>query len=151
MLVLDDRATRLPELVDYLLAPAQSGSVDIDGTRDGALRALTLTVSPDGEPSTGSRPPAPRSRSPGLILDDGTEELVPLDVFVLHADLEESEDGAITVGAGDRSRQPPFVRLVGEDASAARTQGYHLGRDSHHTDRWADGAWRSPDRGSRII
>ena len=39
------------------------------------------------------------------MLDDGSEELVPLGVFVLDADLEEAEDGTVTVSAGDHSRR----------------------------------------------
>lgn len=86
--------------------PFTSGSVDCDGTRDGALRALSLTVSPDPDAfdwlaTAGAEIVVHR----GLVLHDGTEELVPLGVFVLDADLEEAEDGAITVSAADRSRR----------------------------------------------
>lgn len=86
--------------------PFTGGSVDCDGTRDGALRSLSLTVSPDPAAfdwlaTAGAEIVVRR----GLILPDGTEELVPLGVFVLDADLEEAEDGAITVSAADRSRR----------------------------------------------
>ena len=86
--------------------PFTGGSVDCDGTRDGALRSLSLTVSPDPDAfdwlaTAGAEIVVAR----GLVLDDGTEELVPLGVFVLDADLEETEDGTITVSAGDRSRR----------------------------------------------
>ena len=86
--------------------PFTSGSVDCDGTREGALRALSLTASPDPDAfdwlaSAGAEIVVAR----GLVLDDGSEELVPLGVFVLDADLEEAEDGTVTVSAGDHSRR----------------------------------------------
>lgn len=86
--------------------PITAGTVDCDGTRDGALRALSLTVAPDPDAFTwlataGAEIVVER----GLVLDDGTEELVPLGVFVLDADLEEAADGTITVSAADRSRR----------------------------------------------
>ena len=86
--------------------PFTGGAVDCDGTRDGALRALSLTVSPDPDAfdwlaTAGAEIVVQR----GLVLPGGAEELVPLGVFVLDADLEEAEDGTITVSAGDRSRR----------------------------------------------
>jgi hypothetical protein len=107
--------------------PFTTGTVDCDGTRDGALRSLQLTVSPDPDAfewltTAGAEIVVQR----GLILDDGTEELVPLGVFVLDADLEESEDGALTVSAGDRSRRisrarwtDPYVVAAGVDVGDA--------------------------------
>jgi len=86
--------------------PFTGGSVDCDGTREGALRSLSLTASPDQAAfdwlaTAGAEIVVAR----GLVLPDGAEELVPLGVFVLDADLEETEDGSITVSAGDRSRR----------------------------------------------
>ena len=86
--------------------PFTEGSVDCDGTRDGALRSLSLAVSPHPDAfawlaTAGAEIVVAR----GLVLPDGTEELVPLGVFVLDADLEETEEGTITVSAGDRSRR----------------------------------------------
>lgn len=86
--------------------PLTGGAVDCDGTRDGALRSLSLTVSPhpdafDWLATAGAEVVVAR----GLRLPDGTEELVPLGVFVMDADLEEAEDGTVTVSAGDRSRR----------------------------------------------
>lgn len=83
--------------------PFTSGAVDCDGTRDGALRSLSLTVSPhpdafDWLAAAGAEIVVER----GLTLPAG-DELVPLGVFVLDADLEEGDDGSLTVSAADRS------------------------------------------------
>lgn len=107
--------------------PFTSGTVDCDGTREGALRSLQLTVSPDPEAfdwlaTVGAEIVVAR----GLILDDGNQELVPLGVFVLDADLEETEDGTITVSAADRSRRisrarwtDPYTVPAGSNVGAA--------------------------------
>src|SRR5665811_917365 len=63
--------------------PFTSGNGDCDGTRDGALRSLSLTVSPhpdafDWLAAAGAEIVVER----GLALPAG-EELVPLGVFVL--------------------------------------------------------------------
>lgn len=102
--------------------PFTDGAVDCDGTRDGALRTLSLTVSPDEDAfdwlaTSGAEIVASR----GLLLDDGTEELVPLGVFVLDADLEEAEDGIITVSAADRSRRISRARWTDPYIVAAGT------------------------------
>lgn len=79
------------------------GSVDCDGTRDGALRSLSLTVAPDPEAFAWLATAGAEIRvSRGLRLAAG-DELVPLGVFVLDADLEEAADGTLTVSAADRS------------------------------------------------
>jgi hypothetical protein len=85
------------------LLPFISGAVDCDGTRDGALRSLSLTVAPhpdafDWLALAGAEIVVER----GLALPAG-DELVPLGVFVLDADLEEGDDGSLTVSAADRS------------------------------------------------
>lgn len=102
--------------------PFTDGSVDCDGTRDGALRSLSLTVSPHPAAfawlaTAGAEIVAQR----GLILPDGTQELVPLGVFVMDADLEESDDGTISVSAGDRSRRISRARWVDPYVVAAGT------------------------------
>jgi len=107
--------------------PVTGGSVECDGTRDGALRSLALTVAPDPDAfgwlaTAGAEIVVAR----GLVLDDGSEELVPLGVFVLDADLEEAADGTITVGAADRSRRisrarwtDPYTVPAGSNVGAA--------------------------------
>ncbi|OPZ43730.1 MAG: hypothetical protein BWY94_01821 [Actinobacteria bacterium ADurb.BinA094] len=102
--------------------PTASGSVDSDGTRDGALRSLSLTVSPhpdvfDWLATAGAEIVVER----GLALPDGSEELVPLGVFVLDADLEEAEDGTISASAGDRSRRISRARWADPYVVAAGT------------------------------
>ena len=85
--------------------PITSGSVDCDGTRDGALRSLSLTVAPD--PSAFDWLAAAGAEivvSRGLR-HAGGDELVPLGVFILDADLEEAADGTITGSAADRSQR----------------------------------------------
>ncbi len=101
--------------------PLTGGAVDCDGTRDGALRPCRSPSRRIPTPSIGWRPPAPRSSSPAGILPDGTEELVPLGVFVLDADLEESDDGTISVSAGDRSRRISRARWIDPYVVAAGT------------------------------
>ena len=130
VVVLDDS-----ELGDL---PQVGGTVDVDGTRDGALRTLTLTVSPhpdafDWLTAAGAEIVVHR----GLVLPDGTSELVPLGVFVLDGDLEEAEDGTLTVAAGDRSRRisrarwsDPYMVAAGTNVGAAISDLLH--------DRWPD-------------
>ena len=81
------------------------GSVACDGTRGGALRSLSLTVTPD-EAAFGwlATAGAEIVVARGLVVA-GAAELVPLGVFVLDADLEEAADGTITVSAADRSQR----------------------------------------------
>lgn len=95
------------QLDDSLIGilPVTTGTVDCDGTRDGALRSLSLTISPHPDAfswlaAAGAEIVALR----GLRLPSG-DELVPLGVYILDADLEESEDGTITVSAADRSQR----------------------------------------------
>lgn len=81
------------------------GSVDCDGTRDGALRSLSLTIAPhpdafDWLTTAGAEIVVGR----GLRLPGG-DEMVPLGVFVLDADLEEGADGTLTLTAADRSQR----------------------------------------------
>jgi hypothetical protein len=83
-----------------------SGQVDCDGTRDGALRSLSLTAAPHPDAfawltTMGSEIVVSR----GLVLADGTQELVPMGVFLLDADLDEAEDGTIVFSAADRSQR----------------------------------------------
>ena len=85
--------------------PVSDGEVTCDGTRDGALRSLSLTVAPDDE-AFGWLATAGAEISVARGLDlEGGPELVPLGVFVLDADLEEAADGTITVSAADRSQR----------------------------------------------
>jgi hypothetical protein len=90
-----------------------AGVVTCDGTRDGPLRTLSLTASPDpdafGYLSTAG---AELHVWRGLVLPDGTEELVPLGVFVVDADLTEAADGTITVSAADRAQRISRARWV---------------------------------------
>lgn len=82
-----------------------SGSVTIDGRRDGALRSLSLEVAPDplvwGWLTTfGAEIQVWR----GLSLDSG-DELVPMGVYVIDSDLEQTNDGPIQIEAADRSQR----------------------------------------------
>lgn len=102
------------------ILPVASGSVDVDGTRDGALRSLALVVSPDDAAfdwlaTAGAEIVVER----GLVLPDDSVELVPLGVFVLDADLEEPEDGTITVSAADRSARISRARWTSPYSVAA--------------------------------
>ena len=85
--------------------PFTAGTVECDGTRDGALRSLSLTIAPSPDAfSWLAAAGAEIVVSRGLLLPGG-EELVPLGVFILDADLDEAEDGTITVSAADRSQR----------------------------------------------
>lgn len=102
------------------------GSVECDGTRDGALRSLSLTVAPDPRAfSWLATAGAEITVARGLKLPGG-DELVPLGVFVLDADLEEAADGTITVSAADRSQRisrarwtDPYTVPAGSDVGDA--------------------------------
>ena len=92
--------------------PITAGNVDCDGTRDGALRALSLTVSPhpdafDWLTAAGAEVVVSR----GLTLLTG-DEIVPLGVFIIDADVEEAEDGTLTVSGSDRSQRISRARLT---------------------------------------
>jgi len=111
-------------LLGYLAVTG--GSVACDGTRDGALRSLSLTLAPDEAAfawlaAAGAEIVVER----GLRLSGG-DELVPLGVFVLDADLEEAADGTISVSAADRSQRisrarwtDPWVVPAGRNVGAA--------------------------------
>lgn len=83
---------------------AVSGSVECDGTREGPLRTLSLTVAPHPDAyDLISIPGAEFVVERGFVLSDGTEELVPLGVFIVDDKIEEHADGSIDVSASDRS------------------------------------------------
>jgi hypothetical protein len=105
---------------------AVSGSVTIDGTRDGALRSLSLTCAPDDNArmwltALGAEIQVWR----GLTIA-GDDELVPLGVFVIDADLDEADDGSLAISAADRSQRisrarwtDPYVVAAGADVGTA--------------------------------
>ena len=103
-----------------------SGVVTLDSRRDGALRSLSLTVSPDESvwpwlTTFGAEIQVWR----GLTLS-GVDELVPLGVFVIDADLTQTDDGPIQIEAADRSQRisrngwdSAYVVAAGTDVGTA--------------------------------
>ena len=103
------------------------GSVTCDGTSEGALRSLSLTVAPDPDAWGLVTTPGAEIRVwRGLSLSEG-DELAALGVFTIDADPEEDADtGAISISAGDRSRRisrarwpDPYTTAAGTDVSTA--------------------------------
>ncbi len=123
---------------ELAVLPVTEGTVDCDGTREGALRSLSLTVAPaagafEQLAEAGAEIVAAR----GLVLPDGSEELVPLGAFVLDADLEEAEDGTITVSGADRSQRISRARWSDPyTVPAGAVVGEAIG--DLLTDRWPD-------------
>ncbi len=99
--------------------PITSGSVDCDGTRDGALRSLSLTVAPDPSAFDWLAAAGAEIAVSRGLRHAGGDELVPLGVFILDADLEEAADGTITVSAADRSQRISRSRWTDPYAVAA--------------------------------
>ena len=102
--------------------PITEGTVEIDGTRDGALRSLSATVAPHPAAfswlaTAGAEVVVER----GLILPGGEREAVPLGVFVVDDDLEEAEDGTIALSAADRSSRISRARWTDPYTVAAGT------------------------------
>lgn len=103
-----------------------SGSVTIDGRRDGARRSLSLSCTPeDSVWSILNTPGIELFVQRGLVID-GAEELVPLGMFVIDADIDEDADGKVSVSAADRSQrisrngwEDPYAVAAGTDVGTA--------------------------------
>jgi Domain of unknown function (DUF5047) len=112
-------------VTDLTLQPG--GSVTIDNTREGSVRSLSLTCAPDADAwrwltTLGAEIKVWR----GFVLSDGTEELVPLGVFVIDSDIVEDERGSIPISAADRAARisrnrwaDPYVVPSGTDLGEA--------------------------------
>ena len=118
-----------------------SGSVSIDGRRDGALRTLSLSIAPNTSAwqwltAYGAEIKCWR----GIAYADGTQELVPLGVFVIDADLERAADGSITVNGADRSQRISRARWTQPYNVAAGAEITTTIRDLLR-DRWPAVPW----------
>ena len=83
---------------------AGTGTAGTDGTGGGGGGGCYSAGTPGCKGGTGGKGiVVVRYPTPVPTVPD--EELVPLGVFVLDADLEEAEDGTLTVSAADRSRR----------------------------------------------
>lgn len=99
----------------------EGGSVGCDGRREGALRTLSLDVIPSSDTWANLNTPGVEIVVERGLVINGTEELVPLGVFVIDADLEQTDDGNIPVSAADRSRRISRARWTEPYAIAAGT------------------------------